>query len=290
MVAYAVTPGVLALSLGVAVSQMGRGPTIAVSAAVLTGALVIAALERLTPHTPAWVPTWRALRVDALHALVTARLVTPAVQAALLVLLGGSLTEGTWALPALQAAPLAAQVGFAVVLADLGAYVAHRLMHSTGWGWRMHAVHHASTSLNLLASARSHPFNAAFTSGAELAPLLALGAPAPVLAYWSVIKVVNGLLQHCNVVIEPGWLGGVLATAEAHRWHHSVHLAESNTNFGNTTLVWDRLFGTLHQPSDRRPGIAVGIAGADVPEGYLTHLGAPFVLQRYAVEPGDPRA
>jgi sterol desaturase/sphingolipid hydroxylase (fatty acid hydroxylase superfamily) len=33
----------------------------------------------------------------------------------------------------------------AVILADLGFYVAHRLFHGVPWLWRFHAIHHSST-------------------------------------------------------------------------------------------------------------------------------------------------
>lgn len=276
LLARIATPGVLAAAL--AVVWVAQDAAAAVPWAVVVGGALIAVLEWLTPHTPAWVPGGRALALDTLHAAVTARLVSPAVHALLLLLLTqtGSADGAAWAW-----LPLPAQVALAVLLADLGAWAAHRAMHLTGWGWRVHAVHHASTSLNLLASARTHPLNAAFTGGAELLPLLALGLPAPALAYWTVIKVVNGLLQHANVHLETGWLDGWWSTARMHRWHHSARLEESNTNFGNTTMVWDRLFGTHHDDVDRGPGVEVGIAGASVPENYLAHLATPWRIDRY---------
>lgn len=275
LLALAVTPGVLFASLFVA--WVARDMAAAVPLAVLVGGALIALAEWLTPHTPAWAPRRRALAVDAVHAVVTSRLVSPAVHASLLVLLGGlARPSDLWVW-----LPLPAQVALAVLVADLGAWAAHRLMHLTDWGWRVHAVHHSSTALNLLASTRTHPLNAALTGGAELLPLLALGLPAPALQGWTVIKVVNGLLQHANVRVEGGWLEGWLSTARAHRWHHSARLEESNTNFGNTTMVWDRLFGTWFDPPDRAPADEVGIAGASVPESYFAHLAAPWRIDQY---------
>ncbi|HMV69822.1 MAG TPA: sterol desaturase family protein, partial [Myxococcota bacterium] len=183
--------------------------------------------------------------------------------------------------------PLPAQVAAAVVIADLGAWLAHRWMHKSELGWRIHQVHHSATALHVLAAARTHPLNAALTSGAELTPLVLLGLPPDALACWTVIKVVNGLLQHSNVAIDPGWLGEVLATAEAHRWHHSAAREESDTNFGNTTVLWDRLAGTRLAPTDRRPGADVGVPGPG--DGYLDHLLAPLRPPPVAVD-GRARA
>ncbi len=58
-------------------------------------------------------------------------------------------------------------------------------------------------------------------------------------------------------------------------------LEESNRNFGNTTMVWDQLFGTFFLPDDRPPREDVGVADAAIPENYLWHMAAPFLLQRF---------
>jgi sterol desaturase/sphingolipid hydroxylase (fatty acid hydroxylase superfamily) len=39
-----------------------------------------------------------------------------------------------------------------------------------------------------------------------------------------------------------GWL---FNTPEWHQLHHSFIYKESNTNFGCTVIIWDRLFGTF---------------------------------------------
>ena len=59
-----------------------------------------------------------------------------------------------------------------------------------------------------------------------------------------VFKACNGMLQHSNIAMTPGFLSGILATSDVHRFHHSSDLDESNTNFGNATMIWDRIFGT----------------------------------------------
>jgi sterol desaturase/sphingolipid hydroxylase (fatty acid hydroxylase superfamily) len=44
----------------------------------------------------------------------------------------------------------------AVILADLGFYVAHRLFHGVPWLWRFHAIHHSIQELDWLAGVRVH--------------------------------------------------------------------------------------------------------------------------------------
>ncbi|MCB9665015.1 MAG: sterol desaturase family protein [Alphaproteobacteria bacterium] len=285
-------PTTLAASLILAWVLLSTSLPHGVVAGVVVGCMLVlvAIWERVLPHAEAWKPSGRTVRLDLTHMIVTATTVVPAVRATLTVLVGDAVVRqlGAWGVqPWPTEAPLLLQVALAVVVADAGAYAAHRWMHGARAGWWIHAVHHSPPGLHVVASARSHPFNAALTYAAETGPLLLLGVGPEALVLWSVLKATNGLLQHANVAFARSPLELVLATPEVHRWHHSVVLEESNTNFGNTTVLWDRVFGTLHLPADRRPGTRLGIAGADIPEGYLSHLGAPFRLARAEADAGS---
>jgi len=178
---------------------------------------------------------------------------------------------------------LALQLAIALLLGEFGAYWAHRVCHLTATGWRIHAVHHSAEALHLWAAGRTHPFNTVLIFTAQSVAVVLLGAPAAVIALMAVFTGVNGLLQHANIRVRPGLLNWVVSTAEHHRWHHSRDLAESNTNFGNNLIVWDRVFGTYYAPRDRRSGDAVGISGTMLPESLWGHWLTPFVLHRYQV-------
>jgi sterol desaturase/sphingolipid hydroxylase (fatty acid hydroxylase superfamily) len=253
-----------------------------VSAVVAVAAALIWLWERVLPHTSVWRPHMQRLRLDVLHTLVssggTSRLIEITLLASLATLapaLGGDglLWPTTW--------PLALQLAAALTIGELGAYWAHRAFHLTQIGWRIHAVHHSAEALHLWASGRTHPFNTALVFTAQSAGVVLLGAPPAVIALMAVFTGVNGLLQHANIRVRPGWLNAVVSTAEHHRWHHSRVLAESNTNFGNNLIIWDRVFGTYFAPRDRQPGDAVGITGTVIPEGFWHHWLTPFVLSRY---------
>lgn len=286
---FAIVPLSLAAALAAVVllQRAGWSPAAAAGMVAVGATVVLAVVERLLPRSPRWAMTWRSARIDLLHMLATSSVVVPLVRTVLTVAIGGwlaaRLAEAGWA-PWPSSWPVAVQVVLAIVVADAGAYAAHRWMHATDVGWSVHAVHHSPTGLNVLAAGRSHPFNAGLTYAAETAPLLLLGVPAEVLALWSVVKVTNGVLQHANIAYERTPLSWFLATPEVHRWHHAVNPDTSHTNYGNTTVVWDRLFGTLHLPHDARPGLDVGIADAEVPESYVAHLLTPWRLGHHATE------
>jgi sterol desaturase/sphingolipid hydroxylase (fatty acid hydroxylase superfamily) len=276
------------LLLALFLFQVGLWLDLGPEAASLTAVIVVGALllvlERVMPHAPEWQPKWGTVGIDAVHTVVTGLAVAPLVRAvifALLVNVGARLAAaigfGLWPTDI----PLALQLVLALVISDLGAYSAHRFMHLSRAGWRIHAVHHSPAQLHVMASARTHPFNAVLSLTCETGPLILLGISPTALAAWTVYKAVNGLLQHSNIDLRPGWLNYVVATTDVHRYHHSVHLDESNTNFGNTTMLWDHVFGTFHLPRGEQPGLDVGIADAAIPESYWAHLAVPFRLGHY---------
>ena len=49
---------------------------------------------------------------------------------------------------------------------------------------------------------------------------------------------------HANSRGTLGWLNYLIGSAELHRWHHSVNIAEAQ-NFGTALPFWDQLFGTF---------------------------------------------
>jgi ornithine lipid hydroxylase len=259
------------------------GITLGAGLPLLGCGLLVWLLEWPLPYTVRWRASRQGATTDLIHNAVSAGVAAPLVRATVLALaatagafvttrLGGSLWPGRW--------PPVAQLMLAVFIADFGAYWAHRLMHMTDWGWRIHCVHHSVEQLHVLAAGRSHPFNSLLTLTAEGVPLIFLGISPEIMALFMVYKGTNGFLQHSNVDFHSGILSAVLATADVHRWHHSRVLEESNTNFGNTLVLWDRLFGTYVLP-DRPPPTDVGIADTVIPENYWAHLKAPFVLSTF---------
>ncbi len=255
----------------------GVAPEAAAAVLIVASAACIWGLELARPHLAAWRPPGRTLLVDVVHTTVSTAL-SPLIKAAIVLLAAAVLRPRVGLEVWPSAWPLGLQVLLAIPVADLGIYLGHRLMHVTGLGWRIHAVHHSPVRLHFWASARSHPFNVAVKIALESAPLLILGIGVEAYSLWVVFMSVNGLLQHSNVDLRTGSLSRVLATSEVHRVHHSTDMALGNSNFGNTTVLWDRLFGTYRLPAEAIT--EVGVPGYVIPERYGLHLLVPFVLGR----------
>ena len=90
---------------------------------------------------------------------------------------------------------------------------------------------------------------------------------------------VNGLFQHSNVKLRYGWLNYVVGSAETHRWHHARDPKVASCNFGNTTIVWDLVFGTWHLPRDRSIE-DIGIPDRAYPRTFWRQMAQPFARKR----------
>src|SRR6185295_8636394 len=59
--------------------------------------------------------------------------------------------------------PLIAQLVPALIIAELGVYVVHRIQHRGGLLWRLHAVHHSVPRMYWLNNGRNHPLDVVLT-------------------------------------------------------------------------------------------------------------------------------
>lgn len=170
----------------------------------------------------------------------------------------------------------------ALVVWELGAYVAHRLGHGLPLLWRFHALHHAPKRMTVLNNFRLHPLDLVLKDVLALSAVAALGFDAHTLMLVAIIKNCVVAFQHSDADLRHGWLNYVFSTNSAHRWHHSVEPVEGNTNYGTVLLLWDAVFGTLRLPSKQAGPARLGLYDN---EGYATHqviraLLSPFCWQR----------
>ncbi len=181
--------------------------------------------------------------------------------------------------PALQdavaAQPVALQLLEVVLVADLGAYAAHRAFHGVPLLWGFHAIHHSSERMDWLAGSRLHVVDVIATRACAFVPLLLLGFSQAALAAYLVWVAVQATLIHANVRWRFPGLRHVLVTPQFHHWHHTAEAEGLDRNFAVHLAFLDRLFGTLHLPGERWPD-RYGIAGSPVPDGWLLQLRWPL--------------
>lgn len=149
----------------------------------------------------------------------------------------------------LHLAPVAPAVALAAsfVLLDFFGYWAHRLMHKISLLWRLHALHHSDTDLDVTTAIRHHPAEAVVQMALDAALALLVGFPPQAIVLYAGVVLVVQAFHHGNVALPAGlgWLSRYLITPDLHRLHHSMDYGENNSNFGNLVPWWDWLFGTL---------------------------------------------
>ncbi len=279
--AWTIFPVVLfgAVALALAMHRGGASPTLAFVLPIALGYGLVIIGEQLYPHVPDWnrshgdVPTdtaWLAsvLASGALLGPVTAVVAIP-LGGWLVARFGASLWPVSW--------PLAGQLALALVVVEAFQYWIHRLQHETDFLWRFHATHHSAPRLYWLNAARFHVVDILMNNLAYTIPLVVLGAPPAVLSLWLLVSSLHGICQHANMKVRCGPLNWIFSMAELHRWHHSRTAVESNTNYGQTLIVWDLVFGTRFLPRDREPPEDIGIAGLSAfPTNWWAQLLSPL--------------
>lgn len=297
---YGTYPTALLISVVGALVTIERGadPGLVVTTISLGWIPLFVAIERWCPETTSWRPPRSEVGADVLHMLVSNPIPMAILRATLygaVVAASGAITERfglelwpiTW--------PLWAQAGLAILVAELANYAIHRGMHESRL-WPLHAVHHCSPRMYFLLSMRKHPLQSFVTYGGRFAVLWLLGVGEQALAVYTALIATNSYLQHVNAPLVTGPLGLVFATPELHRIHHSNRPEEIDANYGDSLILWDRLFGTYREPDpDRSVHDAIGLPGIEVPQTFGEHLRLPFVWHRLvrgeggtpAVRPSD---
>lgn len=209
------------------------------------------------------------------------------IRIGLLVVILLSVQLGSMAIPAdframIGALPVVVQVVAATVIADLGFYLAHRLMHAVPWLWNFHAVHHSSEQLDWLAAYRVHPVDQILVKGASLVPMFVLGFSDMAIGIAAVIYQWQALIIHSNVRVGLGPLKWLIATPEFHHWHHANQIEAHDKNFAGQLPFWDVLFGTAHMPGRMPQKYGVDEA---MPHQYVQQLAYPFAMLTKAGAP-----
>jgi len=147
---------------------------------------------------------------------------------------------------------------------DFGIYLQHIMVHAIPVLWRLHMVHHADLGFDVTTGLRFHPLEIFFSMGIKVAMVLLIGPPAGAVILFEILLNAGSLFNHGNVAIPVGvdrWVRRLIVTPDMHRVHHSVAMFETNSNFGFSVSIWDRLCGTYRaQPAAGHERMKIGLA------------------------------
>ncbi|TWC05032.1 sterol desaturase/sphingolipid hydroxylase (fatty acid hydroxylase superfamily) [Bradyrhizobium macuxiense] len=182
--------------------------------------------------------------------------------------------------------PYLVQVPIVILIADLGIYWTHRILHIVPAMWQIHSVHHAVEELDWLAAIHQHPLDVIFMKAGALFPLYALGFSTEAIGTYLLVYFWQTWLVHANVRLNYGPLRYILVSPEFHHWHHSSEAEARDKNFAGFISFYDVLFGSAYLPKARK-ATTFGI-DHPMPTRYLALLAYPFIAWASKQKRNDP--
>ena len=206
--------------------------------------VLLMGLEWVNPRHQSWQLTWKELTVDLFYVglgYTLLRLVDNYIGSDIV---AESLQQAfhsdkfAW----FTGLPLLLQAFLIVFMFDFGQYWMHRGMHNWYPLWLPHSVHHYITQLNINKGAVGNPVEL-FLIGLGIGGFFDFLPRAVLLA--GVFGLAVGSYQHINVRFNsPRWWRFLLNTTEHHSLHHSQDFEATRSNYSNTFIFIDRMFGT----------------------------------------------
>lgn len=141
--------------------------------------------------------------------------------------------------------PWLAQVAMVIVIIEFGQYWMHRLMHNVTPFWLTHAPHHHLTQLNAAKGAVGNPIELFLITLSVLA-FFDFDNTA-LFAAFNTTGVIS-TFAHANVRSNPPiWYSFFFTTIRHHSLHHSTDYEATRSNYGNSLILLDRIFGTYRE-------------------------------------------
>lgn len=157
---------------------------------------------------------------------------------------------------------------FVYLIMEFHHYVHHWLGHRTGLFWAIHSVHHSAEEMNVLVASRLM-WGVLLTLPLAMLVLPVVGVSIAQFILINLVMTVYGIFTHTNVIPKLGFLEHFLVTPANHRVHHGRQPKYLDRNYGQITVIFDKLFGS-HQVEEEAPDY--GLVNP-------THERNPFMFQ-----------
>jgi len=178
-----------------------------------------------------------------------------------------------------------------IVLRSFVSYYTHVAMHKVPFLWRIHRVHHLDPQLDVSSTARNHPLEALGTWPLTIAGIVLFGIPPAAVLLYEIFDALMVVFSHANIRL-PRWqdrlISVIFVTPDMHRVHHSSFQPQTDSNFGATLAVWDRMFGTYKRLSEKDLAmLKIGLDDVQDPraQDILWLLRSPFLTLTTRAEP-----
>jgi sterol desaturase/sphingolipid hydroxylase (fatty acid hydroxylase superfamily) len=206
--------------------------------------ILLLVLEWFTPRHESWRLTWKELVTDLFYVglgYTLLRIVDGYIGDKVMI----EAVQHYFAMDSLKwftGLPLLLQALLIAFIFDFVQYWMHRGMHNWYPLWLPHSVHHYITQLNINKGAVGNPVEL-FLIGLGVGGFFDFVPRAFLLA--GAIGMAIGSYQHINVRFNsPRWWRFLFNTTEHHSLHHSQDYEATRSNYANSFIFIDRMFGT----------------------------------------------
>jgi len=180
-----------------------------------------------------------------------------------------------------------------ILARSFSAWLVHLAMHKVPVLWRVHKVHHCDQEMDISTTVRFHPLEFAIQIPVTLGIVVLFGIPPVAILVFELLDAAIAVFSHANIRLAPRLervMGWFIITPSMHRVHHSSDQPETDSNYGATLSVWDRLFGTLvHREPDRLSTMHIGLDDIDTRDSQ--HIAALLTIPfRVRTIPTIPRS
>ena len=211
--------------------------------------------NRALGRTHRWVSNLLIVIIDSIFA----RLLFPIVAVGVAAL---SVKNG-WGLLNMTLLPDWLEILLALILLDMAIYWQHVAFHRIPFFWSFHKVHHVDRDIDVTTGLRFHPIEIVFSLLIKLGVVLVLVAPVLAVILFEIILNGCAMFNHSNVKLPLSVdrvMRRFIVTPDMHRVHHSIHMHETNSNYGFSISLWDRMFKSYNdQPQDGHDGMIIGL-------------------------------
>lgn len=187
------------------------------------------------------------------------------------------------------------QAVFTILINSFFFYVMHYLSHNVFWLWRLHSLHHSDHFVDATTSLRAHPLEQILNLAYSVLLAAVFGYSAVVLVFYYAAEAVIVVFSHSHIKLPQAVdraLSKLFVTPTIHHIHHSAHMPETNSNYGNALTLWDRMFGTF-RPATIKGGPVEHYGLEDTDAEMSTRLEAqlmrPFLMRPQRRPGGNPQ-
>ena len=171
--------------------------------------------------------------------------------------------QQSWGLLNQFSAPDWLAVVSTLLLLDFAIYCQHIISHKWHLLWRLHQIHHTDIEIDATTAVRFHPLEIIISMAYKVACIYLIGAsPIAVIAF-EIILNGTATFNHSNINLPLKFdkvLRWIVITPDVHRIHHSTVQNETDSNYGFSISLWDRLFKTyIAEPEKTQTTLDIGL-------------------------------